>query len=456
MRWTFRCRFLLSSNIPPRTASQPTPSARAPMASGAFSPVNEADATVVGAVAPPEDALASTQELEAALAARGTPDAAQPATEFVAGELVAKMARAAESPCNGLAREGGVVGAGLEARTLVLDVISHSVANQVLGLCTRVVCRNCRLSSAAMFRACASFACCAVLLSTRVVQERFGDWGSSDEEATGVASVGGTSKATAPTVAEPPESAPPRPIVGGGCGRSRHASQPDERTKLKVCSVCREEKHAEAFDKGRHCKACGADVEALQCLLKAKWGHEYKQKYKRLKADEDKWLRQVAQFKVADIGRLKRTLPPDFEQLAAEVAVGRRHVKRRHHRKIVFGRFCAHYSKDEHGGYSVQQLKDKWLAETTGGEPVDTKGVTKGVCGHKRYRFEVSDSSDSEDVSERMMRHTRMTKPNKEMDQDNARDALVGRASYDADSDELPMETPGRQPDHTSAISSAG
>jgi hypothetical protein len=98
-------------------------------------------------------------------------------------------------------------------------------------------------------------------------------WGSSDEEATGVASMGGSSKATAPTVAEPPESAPPRPTVGGGRGRSRHASQPDERPKLKVCSVCQEEKHAEAFDKGRQCKACGADVEALQRLLKAKWGH---------------------------------------------------------------------------------------------------------------------------------------------------------------------------------------
>ena len=111
-------------------------------------------------------------------------------------------------------------------------------------------------------------------MSTRVVQELFGDWGSSDEEATVAASVGGSSKATAPTVAEPPESAPPRPIVGGGCGRSRHASQPDERTKLKVCSVYRAEKHAEAFNKGRQCKACGADVEALQRLLKAKWGHE--------------------------------------------------------------------------------------------------------------------------------------------------------------------------------------
>ena len=220
MRWTFRCRFLLSSNIPPRTASQPTPSARAPMASGASSPDNEADAAGVGAAAPLEDALASTQEVEAALAARGTPDAAQPATEFVAGELVAKMARAAESPCNGLAREGGAVGAGLEARALVLDVISHSVANQVLGLCMRVVCRNYRFSSATMFRACASFTRCVVLLSTRVAQERcWGsdwtwriyvplsalcccqadqdfDWGSSDEEATGVASVGGSSNAT--------------------------------------------------------------------------------------------------------------------------------------------------------------------------------------------------------------------------------------------------------------------
>jgi hypothetical protein len=148
----------------------------------------------------------------------------------------------------------------------------------------------------------------------------------------------------------------------------------------------------------------------------------------------------VAQFKAANVGRFKRRLPTDFEQLASEVAVGRRHVKRRHHRKMDFGRFCAHYSKDEHGGYSVQQLKDKWLAETIGREPVDTKGVIKGVCGHKRYRFEVSDSSDSEDVSERVTRHTRMTKPKKEMDQDTVRDALAGRASFDADSDELPME----------------
>ena len=174
MRWTFRCRFLLSSNIPPRTASQPTPSARAPLASGASSLGNEADSTVVGADAPLEDALALTQELEAALAARGTPDAAQPATVFVAGELVANMAKAAESPRDGLAREGGAVGAGLEARTLVLDVMSHYVVNQVLGICTRVMCRNCRLSSAAMFRACACFTCCVVLLSTRVAQERFG------------------------------------------------------------------------------------------------------------------------------------------------------------------------------------------------------------------------------------------------------------------------------------------
>ena len=38
------------------------------------------------------------------------------------------------------------------------------------------------------------------------------------------------------------------------------------------------------------------------------------------------------------------------------------------------------------------------------------------------------------------MRHTRTTKPKQEMDQDNVRDALVGRASFDADSGELLME----------------
>ena len=206
------------------------------MASGASSPGNEADATGVGADAPLEDALALTQELEAALAARGTPDAAQPATVFVAGELVAKMAKAAESPRDGLAREGGAVGAGLEARTLVLDVMSHSVVNQVLGICTRVMCRNCRLSSAATFRARACFTCGVVLLSTRVAQERFGGsdwtcriyvhlsalcccqadhdfdgshWGSSDEEATGAASMGGSSKATAPTGRAPRVGAAP-------------------------------------------------------------------------------------------------------------------------------------------------------------------------------------------------------------------------------------------------------
>ena len=89
-------------------------------------------------------------------------------------------------------------------------------------------------------------------------------------------------------------------------------------------------------------------------------------------------MRNVQSFMTSNMGRSKRRLPHDFEALSTEHRTGERQIRRRKHKKMDFGRFCAHFGKEEHGSYDREQLKEKWRTDTGNKEAVDSLGVIKG------------------------------------------------------------------------------
>ena len=116
-----------------------------------------------------------------------------------------------------------------------------------------------------------------------------------------------------------------------------------------------------------------------------------------------------------------------------------RHKSLRQHRKMTYNAFSIYYSQEQHGGYTTEQLREKWSLicndddDVNKGKPFDHKGVVKGQAGHARFKvlLEDADGSISEDETETRRTHEKATKPADEIVLSDIVDFLEGKAELD-------------------------
>ena len=115
---------------------------------------------------------------------------------------------------------------------------------------------------------------------------------------------------------------------------------------------------------------------------------------------------------------------------------------------MTYSSFSLYYGLEEHGGYTTEQLREKWSAvcndDVNKGKPCDHLGVVKGQAGHARIKVLLEDADDSvsEDETEKRRVHEKASKAMDEISVLDIIDFLEGRAELETplDETELPPE----------------
>ena len=217
-------------------------------------------------------------------------------------------------------------------------------------------------------------------------------------------------------------------------GSPKRAPKPNKPVKdTKVCNLCDTALPKSAFPvKGACCRSCENAKESLMYLLKQTWQKQYKAKYGQLKANKEKYKRQVLAHKLQRVGNAHRQLLPDVERL--ESSNYKRSIRGQRLRKkkfMTFQAYEAYKASPLHGGLSPDQVKAAWAELTKAKSVHDHKGICSGVAGFARYRVELSSTEASGSESGAEDSHTR-AKTGKSLDQRDVADFREGVSSFDA------------------------
>ena len=185
-------------------------------------------------------------------------------------------------------------------------------------------------------------------------------------------------------------------------------------------------------------------TESFQRKLRKAWGKAYKANYTALKK-EDKGKRLntlIYNHRLNNDGKSKRELTVDAESLVKTKTKTKSRRSRNIYEHLTFEGFKEHMEKPKNGGYDASAIQNMWMGLQASQKPCDSKGVVRGVGGHKRYRIKVGSESESASESAEERRHEIGKKQRKYLCPKDASDFLAGLADFDPmmDTEPLPKE----------------
>ena len=149
----------------------------------------------------------------------------------------------------------------------------------------------------------------------------------------------------------------------------------------------------------------------------------------------------ILNHRLSNQGKMKRELTVDLESITKIKKKVKSKRRRNIYAKQTFEAFKAHFEKPENGGYDTSSLLTMWQDLTNDKKPVDSKGVVKGVGGHKRYRVKVASVSESASESAEERQHSVAKKPRKDLCPTDASDFLAGKADFDVGDEDAALPT---------------
>lgn len=220
------------------------------------------------------------------------------------------------------------------------------------------------------------------------------------------------------------------------------------------CKCCNEILQESFYCEGRAvCKEDDLATEALQRVLRKRWGKQYKSNLKKAKSNQESWNRAIVCVRSANKSNGKRMLSQagqaqDTLQKAKQK--GKKRIRRTARRKITYQAFSLYHSDIAHGGDKPEALRTNWDECVKGIPKADDKGVVDGVPGFARFRVSLEDADDSFSNSESgsVAQHVLSTKPGHASMQDIV-DFLNGDSVIEMPGDiEVPQELDeiGQQP----------
>ena len=181
--------------------------------------------------------------------------------------------------------------------------------------------------------------------------------------------------------------------------------------ELRSCVVCLQQQPLGKFPmkngqvKGRMCLECSSASEAMQRLLRAGWGAEYKERYNGFKKEKALWNKSVLGLKNDPSKKKKRT----FNKTASTLKQVKRKGKVRKSRTVkvpmTFSKYDTFFKKEENGGYTATQNQERWNSHYA--DPLiqrDEEGVEAGVEGKLQMYVPIEKQvlSDSESGEEKV------------------------------------------------------
>ena len=196
---------------------------------------------------------------------------------------------------------------------------------------------------------------------------------------------------------------------------------------LRTCSICGLQFNKSCFPaKGNICTPDALSLESLQGILKRAWGRSYGPRYKALKQDKSKWRRQILAHKLNNTDTRKRSLQGECESLVQKQVKGTRRSRKTRRKRMTYDKLKSRMLDPAHGGYSEQQVLDRWRSLINSNRPSDYRGVVSGVTGHKRILVSLSSTDEEASVEEDLREFSRGKKQKREQNADDVHEFLTG------------------------------